>query len=138
MREREDRGGGSRSMHSSVKVSDTAVQPEWSYLQKKARQIIEHQCSLCNRIMRPRERERERDREREMGTAVVYAWRHGGEGEAGEEHRKVGLGLAMMQMRGSTVPVVVYRPVEFGGGAFLGQLWMPCLQMMASALKGVL
>ncbi|KXG30571.1 hypothetical protein SORBI_3004G205400 [Sorghum bicolor] len=70
MREREDRGGGSRSMHSSVKVSDTAVQPEWSYLQKKARQIIEHQCSLCNRIMRPRERERERDREREMGTAV--------------------------------------------------------------------
>ncbi|KAG0533739.1 hypothetical protein BDA96_04G218800 [Sorghum bicolor] len=88
MREREDRGGGSRSMHSSVKVSDTAVQPEWSYLQKKARQIIEHQCSLCNRIMRPRERERERDREREMGTAVVYAWRHGGEGEAGEEHRK--------------------------------------------------
>jgi hypothetical protein len=51
-------------MHSSVKVSDTAVQPEWSYLQKKARQIIEHQCSLCNRIMRPRERERERERER--------------------------------------------------------------------------
>jgi hypothetical protein len=43
---------------------------------------------------------------------------------AGEEHRKVGLGLAMMQMRGSTVPVVVYRHVQFGGGAFLGQLWM--------------
>jgi len=44
------------------------------------------------------------------------------EGEAGEEHRKVGLGtLAMMQMRGSTP---VYRAVQFGGELSWGQLWM--------------
>jgi hypothetical protein len=65
------------------------------------------QCRLCNRIIRPRAPEGGREREGIRGHWARPASRPGRVDAWRKEHGKVGLGLAMMQKRGTVVVVLV-------------------------------